>query len=112
MKITAYGYYNYGNTHDQKEHLTLTPLRVIENRDDHDYSGNKYEFETDMELVYTVYTEKAYNTEWKEDRMRVKGAGGVDMEIYAENGIAFLVPLDRSLREDKIMLGNIKKHRI
>lgn len=42
MKITAYGYYNYNDIHDKREHLTLTPLREIELKQGHDYNGNLY----------------------------------------------------------------------
>lgn len=113
MKITAYGYYNYNDIHDKREHLTLTPLREIELKQGHDYSGNRYEFETQLELEYAVHTEKAYDTEWKEDRMRIKGEGGIDMEIFTENGIAILMPLNRAYWDtEKVILGNVKKHKI
>ena len=65
MKIKVYGYYNYGNVYDQKEHLTATPIVDIESRNDRDYSGNVYEFEAPtknhLELEYIKYMD-----EWAE----------------------------------------------
>ena len=60
MKIKVYGYYNYDNIHDQKEHLTVTPLCDVETDRRHDFSGNVYEFEYTgkMQLEYSKYFDK------------------------------------------------------
>lgn len=108
MKLVAYGYYNYGNTHDQKEHLTLCPKRVIDNCSRHDYSGNRYIFETSEDIVLKERTETCYDMTVTEDFAYLNS--NVQIDISTDKGFAYITPDNPACGDMRpILLGNIKK---
>lgn len=110
MKIKAYGYFNYANIHDRKEHLTLCPISKIESFSNRDYSGKTYEFETKENVKIKTETEKCYDEEITQDYAFINN---VQVDITTKNGIAFLTACDSAIGEQlKIMLGNVKKAEI
>lgn len=126
MKIKVYGYYNYGNAHDQKEHLTATPIVDIESRNDRDYSGNVYEFEAPtknhLELEYIKYMDEWAEMEIdklinKKDRTLIQvnpeKYGYTSWNVFSNNGFCYLIPEGIAVPEkDYINLGNIKSHKV
>ena len=112
MKIKVYGYYNYDNSYDKKEHLTLTPLSDIENRrPDRDYSGNVYEFETNERVkVWEKSFKDLDGTEIKEDFSAI---GDLQIGIINKYGVAYIVDDDKRATEPfEVMLGKLKYHKI
>lgn len=108
MKLIAYGYYNYSNTHDQKEHLTLCPKRVVDDCPYHDYSGNRYEFETSEDIVLKERSETYYDMIITEDFAYLNA--NVQVDISVDKGIAYITPDNPACGDMKpILLGNIKK---
>lgn len=110
MKIKAYGYYNYSNTHDQREHLTLTPIKTVERSDGaNQLSGNVYAFEVNKDLEYKTYTDP--DTKLEFDHMRYSN-GGVDVTVIIKDGDAYLTPLNPDYRDPagEIWLGTVKSH--
>lgn len=131
MKIKVYGYYNYGNVYDQKEHITVTPINDIEGRADRDYSGNIYEFELNgkisphIQLEYQRYTEKLYDENIECDCLIDKSNkiqiqvnpdkyGYTHWGVTSKNGCCYLLPdIWGGVPEKQwINLGNLKAHKI
>lgn len=110
MKIKAYGYYNYDNVNDQREHLTLTPISDIDLFSSRGASGNVYEFDTEKEYVYSTY----YDTYAEETIDCVKIKNGGKVAIYRDNyGNAYIASDNPAYSDFKIeMLGRIKTHKI
>ena len=110
MKIKAYGYYNMENVNDQREHLTLTPIKTVDRSEGgRQYSGNTYFFEINKDLEYKTYTDP--DTKLEFDCMRY-GNGGIDVTVIIKDGDAYLTPLNPDYRDPagEIWLGTVKSH--
>lgn len=113
MYIIVYGYYNYANTHDQKEHYTVTPKCTIDYNSDRDYSGNRYVYDVDLsplDLVYSIEELDGYTVDYFYDRR----PGGIDWTVIDDKGCLYLVPADLYKRdpESRIKLGMLYKHKV
>lgn len=104
MKLKVYGYFNYGNVHDQKEHITATPIKDIDGWESRDYSGNEYEFELDgkMRLEYGKSSEEDYLV----DREKTL------WNVVSRNGCCYLCTEEFVHESKGINLGNLKAHKI
>lgn len=123
MKIKVYGYYNYDNIHDNREHITVTPIKEIEETSYHDYSGNVYEFEVngnykygkkydkyaECELDYFINLDSRYQIQCNPDKF-----GYVQYCVISKNGFAYLIPDIGYLPPENAWtnLGNLKAHKV
>lgn len=113
MNIIVYGYYNYANTYDQKEHYTLTPKSTIDSRSDRDYSGNRYVYDvdiSDLNLRYSIEEEDGYTVDYFYDCR----SGGIQWSVFDYKGCLYLIPADPALRDpdSRIKLGMLYKHKV
>ena len=125
MKIKVYGYYNYENIHDQKEHITVTPIKDVDISSRNDYSGNVYEFEYDGKIPFEYGTKYDKYMECDVDYFIDKDSrqliqvnpekyGYNSWKVVSKNGFCYLRIDDghESPEYTWINLGNLKAHKI